>query len=126
MARGMTNLNTTNRGFWIPCEFWKVSKEDVSKNKNELVYNKISQGKFFAKMINSYDNDKTIVAQSFLFDNKSMALQTNDEIDDLNQNDIVKCFDEIWRVDSVNKKPIRNANQLDSRIRFTYYVYLRR
>jgi len=128
MNNGSVNIFTSRRTNFLECEYWLVSKDERDKDKSQLTYEKIADGTFYAKIENSIENTSSVIAQTFMFDSNNLSISTNDCINDIKRNCLVKVFgiSGIWRVDSVNKVPIKSIYQFDSDIQYKTYLELRR
>lgn len=132
MNRGSVNEFTSRRTNYLECEYWLVSRNEINKDKSQLTYERAPEGEFCAKIENSLENTTSVIAQSFLFDSTNLSISTNDYVDGLKKNCLVKIndsngiFDGVWRVESANKVPIRNNYQFDVDIQFKTYINLRK
>ena len=128
MNNGGVNLFTSRRTNFLECEYWLVSKDERDKDKSKLTYEKAPEGTFYAKIENSIENASSVIAQAFLFDSTNISISTTDCVDNLKRNCLIKVenFDGIWRVDSVNRVPIRGNYQFSTDIQFRTYIQLRR
>lgn len=124
MRSGMLDLFTSRRTMHDKCVFWcRKADEDL----NALIFNTNEpSGFFYAKQITSIQDIPQVLAGVFLFDSETVTIQSNDKIDKLKRDDMVQFRDEIWRVEQVQKTPIRMNNQYSKDIRMTYFVRLKR
>lgn len=128
MNNGSVNLFTSRRINFLECEYWLVSKNDISKDRTKLTYENVPEGQFTAKIENSVENRSTVVAQTFLFDTSSLAISTTDSVPGLKRNCLVsiKQFEGTWRVESIDQYPIRINYQFDNEITYRTVIQLRR
>lgn len=128
MNNGSVNLFTSRRTNFLECEYWLVSKDERDKDKSQLTHEKASYGTFYAKIENSIENTSSVIAQAFLFDSTNLSISTNDIVEGMKKNCLVKVtgFEGIWRVESMNKVPIKSNYQFDTDIQFKTYLELRR
>jgi len=129
MNDGSVDLFTSRRTNFLDCEYWLVAKDDFNKNKNVLTHENLPQGEFSAMIENSYENTTSVISDSFMFDKNSLLISTQDCIDGLKKNCLVKTTDYfgnevVWIVDSVGFKPIRGNYQFE--LKFKAYIQLRR
>lgn len=124
--KGAVDEFTSRRGCFCECEYWLVSKNDLSRSKEELTINQKSSGTFTAKIEGAFENSSSVIAQTFLFNSDTVSISTMDYIEDIKKNCIIKFMDMLWRVDSVQKNPIRNNYEIGGDISFKYFLELRR
>lgn len=126
MRNGLVDIFTSRRDCFDECQFWKID-EDEYVDANELVYSTEPSGFFNAKQVTSEENSAQVVGGVFMFDSSNITLKTNDDIDEvLKKNYIVLFRNEIWRVENVQKAPIKKNYQFSNEISYTFYVRLKK
>lgn len=107
------------------CIYWKQDESEYY-DKNEIGYLKKPEGKFYAKEVNAQQDSSQTVGGVFMFDSSTVTLKTDDNVSNINKNDIVKYNDEMWRVVSIQKKPIRKNAQFMKKSIYTYFIDLKK
>lgn len=103
----------------------KTQNEGGFVSHDELVYKRFPTGKFRAKEVNTISIGSQIT-DSFMTEETTLVLQTNDNISNLNRNDIVKYDDKIYRVENVQKEPIKKQKQYKRKnVSCSYYISLK-
>lgn len=126
MPRGSTDIFTSRRTNFIDCEYWLIAKEDITRTKEELVFNERPDGFFSAKFENQFENSVSVIGQSFMFDSNTVTISTEDDVKDLKKNCLVKFNGDVWRINIITRIPIRNDFQMSKEIRFKTTMELRR
>ena len=131
MNNGGVNTFTSRRTNFLECEYWLVSKDERDKDKSQLTHEKAPEGEFYARIENSVENTSSVIAQTFLFDSQNLSISTTDYVEGLKKNCLVAiknnpALEGVWRVDSLNKAPIRSNYQFDTDIQYRTYIQLRR
>jgi len=104
----MINIYTSRRGNFDKVWYWK--RNESIKDLSKYVYETKPDGLFYAKDVSVESQDNQPINNSFLFDNQSITLYTEDSVN-LEINDIVKYEDEIWRVANVQFQHIHKTHQ---------------
>ena len=129
MGQGLTDLYTSRRTHFIKCKFWNQDENENYVSKNEILYNTIPTGIFYAKEANAYSNDNNTVSGDFMFDTTTITLITQDDISKMKVNDRVLTDDNnFWIVTNVQKNPLKKQrNYMKSKYcNAEYYISLRR
>ncbi len=121
----INSIFTSRRDMPHLCRYWKQDETEYY-DKNEIGYKKKAEGEFYAKEVSSQQNSSQVVGGVFMFDNNTVSLKTNDDIENMRKNDIVEYNEEFWRVIDIQKKPIRKNSQFMKRQIYTYYISLKR
>lgn len=121
----MRDLFTSRREYFERCVYWALDEEEYIKD-NEIAYQMLPTGFFNAKQVSGEENTPQVVGGAFMFDSNTITLKTNDYIEDIKKNFLVEYKEEVWRVVNVQKVPIRKENQFHNKIKYTYYLRLKR
>ena len=113
----------SRRGMYNLCPFW-IRNEDGVGNSEEYIYNRKPSGYFYAKEVNAETNNSNIIAGSFMADQHIITLESADWLEDMTENSIVRYNGYLWRVDSVQKTPVRKESEFSSRISYYWYLQL--
>ena len=122
----MIDLRTSRRDYFLYCTYWsQIENEDLVAN-NEIIHTKIPTGSFYAKEVNSYTIESDVVASVFMAESTTITIETADDVSDLRRNDIVKIDDKVYRVDNIQKTPIKKQRQfLRNSYSMNYVISLR-
>lgn len=103
----MIDLWKSRRKSYLTCYFWERDEDEDYVERNELVYNRAYTGCFYAEEVNSLNISSQIIGDSFLVPEETLMILTNDRIDGLKENDIVKIEgrDKIYRVENIQRAP---------------------
>lgn len=101
---GRVELFHSRRTKYNKCLFWvrdeRVSIGDASK----IVYNVKPSGLFYAKPVSVKTNQMNAISGAWSFDTDYITIETDDHVEDLKRDCIVKFDESIWIVDSVQKE----------------------
>ena len=106
----MIDLYTTRRTNFIKCEWFSQIEDEEYVDLNEIRHLPSPSGVFYAKEVNGYSEDNQQVENLFMVDSHRVTLTTNDKVQELRLNDIVKFDNKLWRVDSKQPTP-KNAQR---------------
>ena len=107
------------------CKYWAVDEEEYV-DENEITHLFEPSGYFDAKQINAIENSPQVISGVFMFDSNRTTIQTNDDVEDIQKNYLVEFRNEIWRVENVQRTPIRKNYQFSEEVTYTYYLRLKR
>ena len=124
----MIDLRQSRRNKFIKCEYWsQITDPNVAKF-SELSYEKQSKGIFYASLVGNYTEENQTMENAYMFKKVTTVIETTDDVRDLERNDMVKMKGEMYRVTSVDRKPVSRQEQFlnDEYISYTTYISLRR
>lgn len=103
----MIDLWKSRRKSYLTCYFWERDENDDYTERSEIVYKKRYTGYFTAEEVNSLNISTQIIENSFLIPEESLMILTNDKIDGLKENDIVKIEgkEKYYRVENIQRAP---------------------
>lgn len=103
----MIDLWKSRRKSYLNCYYWERDEDEDYVENNELVYKKRYSGRFTAEEVNSLTISSQVVAETFMVAEESLTILTNDFIDGLKENDIIKIEgrDKIYRVENIQRAP---------------------
>lgn len=123
MRNDYVDIFSSRRDYFEECEYW-LRKTD--ENPNELIYSfRQSDGYFDAKLSNPETFGKGVVGGVFMFDTKSLMLETRDDISSMKSNDIVKYQNNFYIVEDIQKVQERKNSQYHYDVTYIYYISLR-
>ena len=120
---GCINEYSSRRDNFDLCTYWNRDNDDYDLT--ELTHSVKPSGKFYAKEISPYTYRKQEISGSFLFDEATITIETNDVVD-IKSGDIVKYDEEFWHVLDVQKKEIHKHKQFINVKYATTYLRLKR
>ena len=98
---GRIDLFHSRRTNYFKCEFWVRDERTRTGDASKYVYENKSSGWFYARPITSKSNQVNTVNGVWFLDRDHIALETDDEIQDLKQGCIVKYDEALWLVEMV-------------------------
>lgn len=101
--------------------YWR--KDETIKDKSKLVLQKHPTGHFYAKKITPKDISNAQIDNAFMFQKGTVTLKSNDMFT-LEENDVVKFDNEIWRVANVQVVEEERQEQFMKRISRSVYIRL--
>lgn len=119
------NLRHSRRNMHNYCPFWLRDERGVG-NAEEYIYNRVPSGFFYAKETEAESDNNTVLFGSFMADSHRVMLESVDDLNDLTENAIVKYKNEIWRVESLQKRMIIKETQFSSIPSYHWYIQLMR
>lgn len=120
----MIDIYNGHRTEFLVCEFWSVVGDSFIPP-DQICYETKPSGIFYAKEITPYTSENQEIEGSYMLEQKSVTLQTRDNVGVLKRNDIVKFNDELYRVERVQKVPVKKHRQFLTTPSNFYYVSLR-
>lgn len=122
----MIDLWQSRRDTFSRVQYWsQINNEDLVQNYS-LVYEFNPTGEFMAKEVSSINMESQVVGESAMYDQETVNIYTRDKIDDLRVNDLVKYNNKMYRVDSIQKNPVKRQRQfMGSKVSAEYYISLR-
>lgn len=122
----MIDLWQSRRDTFSKVQYWsQVDYEDLVQN-YALVYESNPAGEFMAKEVSSINMESQVVGESAMYDQETINLYTRDKINDLRVNDLVKYNNKFYRVDSIQKNPVKRQRQfMKANVSAEYYISLR-
>lgn len=133
MRNGCVDEFTSRRGYNDESFFIKkdlISSDDYVeyvKKGNELNYNFLNpSGMFYARQVETENNGPSTIGGYFLYDENSLAIETEDDVEELKKDDLVNFRGLYYRVVYITKTPIRNNNEFCIDMSFKYRMRLQR
>lgn len=129
MSLGLNCLYTSRRTKFIKCKFWSQDENEDYVSRNEILYNIVPTGKFYAEEANPYSNSNDVIGNDFMFDSNSITLKTTDDVSKIKVNDKVWTDDDkFWIVTDVQKSVMKKQrNYMKGKYcNAEYYISLRR
>lgn len=121
MATGI-DINTSRRTNHSKCEYWKVNERN--KDKSELIYEKKSDGVFYAKEISAFSKDIQYIGDVFAFQSNTITLVTSDN-NDISINNIVRFNGKLWIVVNIQRRRIMKQTEFSKKTSHYTYIQLK-
>lgn len=122
----MIDINTSRRDMFDLCQYWSQDNNADIVPYDQIVYNRRPTGEFYAKEENSLSVQNQVVAGTFMFEETTVTLKTNDDTKTLKRNDIVRYDNKYYRVETIQQIKIKKQRQfLRSNYSTTTYISLR-
>lgn len=124
------DLFQQRRNFNERCLWW-ARNEDEEYEEDEYVYKRVPDGSFYAKELNAETKDNNIIGGVIMVDRSSVTIESADDLIDIQakveakNNVLVKYQNELWRVESVQKRKARIQNsEFANDTHVSHYWYL--
>jgi hypothetical protein len=96
---------------FLECYFWSQDEDENFIPTSELAHNQAPTGMFFAKELNAYTEENQLIGNTFLLESNNVQIATYDDVKEIKRNDLVEYNDKVWRVDSIQRIPIKKQRQ---------------
>lgn len=116
------DLWTSRRDYVETAKFWS---NIVNKNLNEITKTEIPTGIFKCKQENATSITHDDIGQKFRYQEQNLTISTLDNVSTLKIDDIVKFRDTFFRVENIQRTPLRNTTYYNKTIRYETYIALR-
>lgn len=121
----MIDLWTSRRKKFINCVYYKKVENERYVSNNVLLHDYVPSGEFTAEILGSKNISVQVEGEAFMMKQKSLTIETNDKIEDLEENDIVKIKNETWRVDDIKITSVIKQTQFSITESKNYIITLR-
>lgn len=120
---GCFDLRTSRRDYVETAKFWS---NKLNKNLNEITKLEIPTGVFKCKQENATAINLDDIGNKFRYAEQTLTIATLDNVSKLKVDDIIKFRDEFYRVENIQKVPLRNTAYYGSNlIKYETYIALR-
>lgn len=120
---GCFDLWTSRRDYVETAKFWS---NKLNKNLNEITKYEIPTGVFKCKQENATAINLDDIGNKFRYAEQTLTISTLDNVSKLKVDDIIKFRDEFYRVENIQKVPLRNTAYYGSNlIKYETYIALR-
>ena len=117
------DIYRTRRDYFARCYWW--SRDDKSKEIEEIVMERKPSGKFYAKEVSPLTNQKQVIGGAFQFSNDAITLKTEDNARRIKANDIVEYSGKYDLVMSVHVERIRKQSEFSKQVSNVIYIQLK-
>lgn len=122
---GSVNLFTSRRGCWDECTYWKRSDIGDTVSLDRICYDFKPSGTFYAKENSGYSEQMERLDSAFSVHGTTTALQTNDDVSDVNVNDVIQFNSKMWRVTYIQKQRIRRKSAFNVDGTYSYVLFVK-
>lgn len=120
---GSFDLWTSRRDYIETAKFWS---NVVNKNLNEITKTVIPNGIFKCKQENATAIKLDDIGNKFRYAEQTLTISTLDNVSKMRVDDIVKFRNEFYRVENIQKVPLKNTAYYGSNlIRYETFIDLR-
>lgn len=119
----MIDIYHSRRTRYRKCSYWL---RDDDKPVEYLIHNAAPSGIFYAIEDNAIAYQNNVVNGNALFDRNSVVLKTDDDVDNIKQNCVIKYNKEIWFVNDVQKHLHIKETAIGNQQHATTYLTIRR
>ena len=123
---GTRDLFHSRRTYYAECEYWIRDERQSVGPASEWILKNSSSGVFYAKEVSPRHNQMNQVGNVFAFDRNNIALETDDDVNEIDRGCIVKYNNEIWIVDSVQREIHRKESEFNVELDYKYTINLRK
>lgn len=103
----------SRRNYNICCRWWsRAQYADIEED--ELVYNRVPSGTFWAKEVNAEATTDNVIGGVFMLERTTVTIKSPDDLSPIKSKDLVEYQGEKWVVVSVQKSKAKVQN--------TYYA----
>lgn len=123
---GNIDIFHSRRNKYEECFYW-IRDERVSVGDlNQWILKNKSNGMFYAREVNSLYNQANPQANVIMFDKDVIALETEDDVDEISRGCVVLYNGKPWIVDAVQKELHRKESEFDIEKHYKYIINIRR
>ena len=123
---GRVDLFHSRRTNFSECTFWLRDERDSIANANKWVAKTEPAGTFYAKEITPKYSQNNPIAGAMLFDRHGVTLETDDDIEDITVNSIVKYHNQLYIVENIQQELHARESQYSNDYHYRYILTLRR
>ena len=120
------NIYHSRRTNYRKCIYWIRDERDSVANASKWIANKKPAGSFYAKPISNKTTMNNQVSGIMLFDRNTITLETDDDIDNIQLNSIVKYNNVVWILENIQAIPHKKEMAFSTRIHYKYVLTIRR
>ena len=123
---GNIDIYHSRRNYYEECYYWVRDERTAIGDLNQWILQNKSNGMFYAKEVNSMYNQPNPQANVVMFDKNVIAIETQDDIDEISRGCVVLYNGKPWIVDSVQKELHRKESEFDTDKHYKYILNIRR
>ena len=122
---GHVDLFHSRRTNYAECKYWIRSVKD-SQDLSEWVLKKKPEGTFYAKEVNNLFNQPNPQGNAIMFDKNVIALETDDDVDNIDRGCVVLYNGKPWTVDNVQRRIHRKESEFSVETHYKTTINIRR
>lgn len=96
------DLMQSRHNYNVCCQWWS-RKQYADIEEDELVYNRVPSGHFYAKEVSAEANSNNAIAGVFMTEKTGVTIKSPDNLENIRSKDLVEYQGEKWIVVSVQK-----------------------
>lgn len=100
------DLMQSRKNYNICCKWWS-KKQYVDVDDDELIYNRVPSGHFYAKEVSAETVSNNVIGGAFMVDRTSVTIKSPDNLQNIKSEDLVEYQGEKWIVANVQKSKAR-------------------
>lgn len=121
----MIDLWTSRRKKFVKCTYYsKIEDENYVPN-NTLIHNMIPSGCFNAEIKGTATLSSQFERETFVMPLRTMTIETEDNVENLRENDIIICRGKTWKVDDIQWAEKTSQSQFLNKISKIYVITLK-
>lgn len=123
---GNIDIYHSRRTKYEKCWYWVREEKAVIGNLDKWILQNKSNGSFYAKEVNPMYNQENQLANVMLVDKNVIALETDDDIDEVSRGCVILYDGHPWIVDTVQKILHRRESAMSNVKHYKYILSIRR
>ena len=123
---GRVDLFHSRRANYDRCEYWIRDERNASGTPSQWVLNNVPSGHFWAKPVSVKSSQMNVVNGVWALDDHRMALETDDDIDDISRGSVVRFGGELWLVESTQREIHHKESEFSRHLDYRYVLNLTR
>lgn len=123
---GNVDIYHSRRTNYALCKYWVRNEKVSDAQLNEYVLKTKPQGEFYAREVNPNYNQENPQANAMMFQKNVIALETDDDINDIKVGNVVMYNGKLWHVDNVQSKLHRRESEFDIEEHYKTVISIRR
>lgn len=120
------NIYHSRRTNYRKCIYWNRDERDSIANSSKWIANNKPDGSFFGRPVSNKTTMNNPVNNVMMFDRNSITLETDDDIDNIQVNSIVKYNNSVWILENIQAIPHIKEMAFSTRTHYKYILTLRR
>ncbi len=123
---GNIDIYHSRRSNYAECVYWIRDESVAIGDLNQWIMQNKPKGVFYAREVNALYNQANPQANVFMVDKNVIALETDDDIDDISRGCVVLYNGKAWIIDNVQKKLHRKESEFDIEQHYKTVLNIRR
>jgi len=123
---GNIDIYHSRRTNYEECYYWVRDERSSVGDLNQWILKNKSNGSFYAKETNAIYNQANPQANVIMLDKNVIAIETDDDVDEIERGCIVLYNGKPWMVDNVQRYTHRKESEFDIEKHYKTVINLRR